>query len=247
MDRLLDIRQRATNMLTNAKGGDIHALLDLRQAIDDKLSNFLPDVSKERAAYKSFSDLYPWRDINQLRRQPTGSDIAKWAFGRKPEQALEIVQNATPAEKTVLRQAYADRALAGVDPDLPAPQQMKQIRKALAPDIQNGIIKDLYGSVDHKDLRNIIYTPMHREQWAKQFESPRGRHAYTAGFTDAARAGSGSEKASAQAGLQRFIETLPPEGQQAFASMTGTVAMPSARLPVLLSPEQWRSRACKPR
>jgi len=237
-DRLLELRQRATNMLANAKGGDIHALLDLRQALDDKLSNFLPDVSKERAAYKSFSDLYPWRDINQLRRQPTGSDVAKWAFGRKPEQALEIVQNATPAEKPVLRQAYADRVLSNVDPDLPAPQQMKQIRKALAPDIQNGLIKDLYGSADHQDLRNIIYTPIHREQWAKQFATPRGRHAYTVGFTNAARAGVGSETAAAEEGLRNFVASLPPEGQRAFSSMAGTVALPNQSLPVLLSPEQ---------
>jgi hypothetical protein len=211
LDAQRELRQLGNAQLRSAKGGDVHALASLQQILDEKLLPHLPDdIGGLKARYKSFIDLYPWRDVNALGRAPTPADIGKFVFGRKPEQALEIIQNASPAERATLKSAFADHALADVDPNLPAAAQMKAIREGVQPYIRNGVVKQLYGTAT-QDLRNIIYLPLHREQYAKALASPQGQKLFAAGFKEAARQTGKTEMEAAQAGMQRFIESLPVE------------------------------------
>lgn len=237
LSKLASYRQLVNQAWRSATGADKYALGSLQGAIDQKLFPYLPaEIQAQRAEYKSFIDLFPYGDLNRVRRFATPGEVAQYAFGGQPERALEIIRAAKPEERGVLKEAFADHVLKGFNADLPPEQQLKAISKALDPYVQNGTIKELFGSPTNDTFRQILYAPLHRERWAKLLEQPKQAKAFDQAWIKTAKTASANELAEAEAGFKSVMDSLP-EAERKWLLAQGA-ATPGATLPVLPTAQQ---------
>lgn len=218
LDKLRDFRQRVNGALRSATvGGDKHVLRLLQQGLDEQLVPYLPaNMGEMRGRYKSYADMFPWRQLGAVGRSPTPSAASAWLFKQSPEAVAEVVGRANPAERTVLKQGFATHLLQGVDPDLPVGDQISQIQKNLIKFNQSGIPESLYGQQSVGNLRNILLTPLHRAEWAQRWAQPLAKREYTQGVLEAWATGTKDERQLAEKGFQRFVRMLPPDEQKIF-------------------------------
>lgn len=230
LDNLREMRQKIQDTLRTSQGGDRYALAQARDLMDQRLVDYLPDnMGDLRRDYKNFMRRFPYSDINRLQAQGTSSEVAKYAFGGDPEITRDIVTNAKPNETPVLKRAFSDHVLRNVNPDLPPEEQLKQISKAVDPYIQNGVLKDLYGSTNNDALRSVLYAPIHRVRAAKLLEQPKQIAAFDQGYLSAIKGAKGNKRDAAERGLQYFVKSLPPAERARFqAPSIPGVSMPIA-------------------
>lgn len=236
-DELRELRQFVNQRLRSATGGDVHALRSFQSELDNVLSEHLPDnMSQLRTAYRGFIKNYDWRDINKLRRAGTPEEVGDWFFGQNPSVQREVIEKAKPDERSAYRDLFARRIMSAADPSLPPEQQVAQIRKAAMGYLKSGTVKALYGDQRQGALRDVLYSPIHRAAAAKALNTPVGKQTWLNGFMDQARTSGKADRDAAEAGLNAWIDSLPPE-QQATVKRYVQIA-PSAETPRLLNPAQ---------
>ena len=217
LDELRDARQSIQKVLDQSKGGDRYLLRNARTIVDNQLVEHLPDNMGElRRDYKNFIRRFPYEDLNRLDRAGTSREVSKYAFGGDPEISRDIVTNATPKERPMLKNAFIDHVLRDVNPDLPPEEQLKQISKTVDPYVQNGVIKDLFGSTSNDTLRTVFYAPIHRVRAAKMLEQPKQIAAFDQGYLSAIKGSKPNQREAAERGLQYFVKSLPPAEQARF-------------------------------
>jgi hypothetical protein len=236
-DDIRELRQANNTALRSATGGDAHAMLNLQQQLDDMLMDKLPGIGPLRNSYRGFIKNYDWRDINKLRASGTPDQVGDWFFNRDKSVVNEVIRNAKPAERDTYRELFAQRALSKVDPNLPAAQQEKAIRDAVAPAMKNGTFRLLYGDRSYSKMLELTHAPAIRAEVADTLKSPAGQKLWADGFMDAAKRSGKADRNAAEAGYNAWINSLPPE-QQAIAKRYVQPSAPIGELPVLPNSQQ---------
>lgn len=230
LDQLRELRQVVNTQLRSAKGGDVHALAGLQQAIDEKLMPFLPaGINRDRELYRGFIQRFPWRDINKINQMGTPRELGAYVFGGTPERAAEIIEGSSPQGRVALREALVDHALNAVNPDAPLEQQVAQVHKVLTPYIADQTAAKLFGKEGADQLREVFYAPVHRAQMAKIITEQ--KDTFVKETASLLRGKNKSQQDAIDAGFQKLVESLPPPERAQFT----TPAVPGAEMPVLPS------------
>lgn len=246
LDQLREGRQIINERLRSAKGGDVHALLNLQQVIDKHLMDYLPeDIGAKRASYRGFIKNYDWRDLNRLRRSGTPEQVGDWLFSRDKSVVNEVVKNAGPVERDGYKQLFAQKVLSSVDSNMPAEAQSAALRKAMQPYMQNGATRALYGDATNKHLVDMIYLPVRRAEVAKSLASDQGKKLYTDSFMRAATSAGKADQKAAEAGFQAFRDSLPPTERATLDRVAGVPA--TTEQPVLPSAQESLASQLKPK
>jgi hypothetical protein len=243
LDDLRIWRQQVNTMLRSAKGGDVHALAGLQQAIDQQLMPYLPaGISRDRELYRGFMQRFPWQDINKINRLGTPRELAKYAFDGTPERAKEIIGGSTAEGKQALAEALVDHALSAVNPDAPLDQQTAQVQKALSPYIADKTAAQLFGEGGADRLREVFYAPVHRAQMAKILSQPEQHDVFVKETMTAMRGMKPSEIEAIDHGFEKLVQSLPAPERARFTQP----AVPGAEMPALPSTEQALTSGLEP-
>lgn len=243
LDELREMRQVVNGQLRSASGGDVHALLNLQQAIDEKLLPHLPpDIGQSRAAYKGFIDRFPWKDNNKLRQMGTPREITSYVFGGTPERSHEILSGMDTPNRANVREAFIDHVLRKVDPNLPPQQQVSAIHKEMAPYIANGTTGLMFGADEQDALRAALYSPIHRVGMVKMMNEPAQQEAFQKGWIDAIKSGNPDQLHAAEMGMEKLLQSLPPEDRAMFVKPP----VPGAEMPVLPTGKEALAEGLKP-
>jgi len=246
-DDLRELRQTISEQIRkSARGGDIHGLLNMRQAIDQHLNPHLPDLpglQKARFYYRGFMEQFPWKDIRDAHNLGSPAAVSKWAFGGTPERALAITRGARGPERQVLQDALTDHVLRNVVPGATPEAQVEAVSKALEPYIKNGVAKHLFGSNMANAISELRFAPAHRERIAKLLEQPAQAKAFVDEWMKYVR---GAKSATAKEAMDRagqaFLDSLPPaeRAQMLKPPVSGT------ELPVVMAPHEAIGQAALP-
>ncbi len=243
LDELRELRQVVGAKLRSATGGDVHALLNLQQAIDEHLMPHLPpDIGQARGLYKGFIDRFPWEDVNKLKEMGTPREITQYVFGGTPERAHEIITGAPSEARANIKEGFIDHVLRKVDPNLPPQKQVDAIHKEMAPHIANGTTGLIFGAKDQDLLRAAIYSPIHRVGMVKMMNEPAQQEAFTKGWTDAMKESHPDKLHAAEMGMEKLLQSLPPEERAAFQKPP----VPGAEMPVLPSSKESLTEGLQP-
>lgn len=241
---VVNLRQRVQSFLRNAQKGDRYVLGNLRQDLDKRLVDHLPeDIGPLRANYKQYIDTFPYQGRNALNRMQDPSEINKYVFGQTPAHTLDIVRGATKAERKVIQTGFAAHALQGVDLDLPIPDQIAAVQAKIDPYLRNGTVRELYGPSANLEMRNLLRAPIWRERLAANLASPESQKSFEAAAMDIAKSKKGtSAMEAANAGFTAWAQQLPARDQAMLKRMLISHTPDKAPLPVLLSPEATATR-----
>lgn len=244
-NEIRELRQYVNSRLQTAKGGDSHALRGLQNALDNVLVEHLPDnMQALRTSYRGFIKRYPWNDVNQLRRMGTPEEVGQWLFSREPAVTNEIIQNATPRERAVYQQLFAQNTLSKIDPNAPPQEQFRALRSQVAPYLKSGTAQRLYGSQTAKAVSDLVHLPLKRQAAARILTTPAGARQYAEGFMAEAHKSGEAGRAAVMAGYQKWFNALPPELQDTVSQVVQpTAPIDAAKLP---SPRQSLQARLKP-
>lgn len=241
LDELRELRQQVTNSLRTAQGGDIHALRDMQQALDQHLLPHLPpNIRAKFASYANFMTNYPWRDVRTLNRAGTPEQMSDWLFQGKSRQAREVIYNATPDERIQYRRMYADRLFRGVNDADTAEEQVAKLRANAKDDLQNGLIEDLYGKQGKSYIEKITHYPIRARNAAKIWNDPQVKQNWSETFLRVAQASGKADRVAAETAFRDLFQTLSPTEQKEFLQgLPPNFRLPAPSEPVELpSPRQ---------
>lgn len=243
LDQIRELRQRVNTQLRSAKGGDAHALALFQQALDQHLMPHLPpEINRQRELYRGFIQRFPWRDANKVGTMGTPTEISKYVFDGPPERTAEIVQGLTPEQAGTLREGFVDRMMSSIDPNMPPEEQVKALGKAMAPHIADGTATKILGDNAVNQLREIIYSPIHRARLAKVLDTPENQATFTKEWSKIAGSAKPQQLEAAEAGLEKVMQSLPPAEQARFTQP----AVPGAQLPVLPATQESLAKGALP-
>ena len=210
LDEVRELRQVNNQLLRGAKGGDIHAMLGLQQALDEQLMPHLPaGISRDRELYRGFMTRFPWQQINKLNATGTPKELGDYVFGGTPERTAEIIEGASPKGREALKQALIDRTLMANNPDLPLDQQVKAVRGALTPYVANGTADKLFGKAGADELREVFYAPEHIAQMKQIIAAPEAKDIFVKETANLLRSGDTKKLNAVERGFEKLVQSLP--------------------------------------
>lgn len=248
LDKLRELRQKV-NILKqkSTSGGNIYALKELEQAIDEKLMPYLPDdIRAQHASYASFMQDHSWREIRNVR----GMGLARlrnWAFGGDPAESAErlnsIARVANDKEKKILADSLTEHLMKGVDVrNMTAAQQVEQVRSNMKPYFANGTMDMLYGGDALQTMRQIAFAPAHRADLALALEQPKNRQVFMDEWKKAYRAAPKDQQAAFDRGWNAFLQSMPEADRGKFL----LAPVPGAEMPVAPTTEQAMALGMQP-
>ncbi len=227
LDEVRNLRQRVNAELRTAKGGDLRALSLYEHALDEKLLPYLPaSINRDRALYAGFIRRFPYARLNQLGQMGTDRQVGSWMFKLEPELSREVIDSATGSERQQIGNAFKDYVLRQANPNEPMGQQMAAIHKAMQEYVADGTVKKLFGSQAERELTELFHAPAHRADLLAMLKRPDSHDAFVSGWTDEVKQGGPNAQAAAQAGFQKFANSLPPAEYRALTKMAPGVSMP---------------------
>ena len=217
LDDLRELRQQVNTALRTAQGGDRYALGALQDRIDQELLPHLPDnMSELRRNYAGFINRWGYKAQAQFNRvNTTPQKVADWLFS-DPAKAHDLMTEANPLERDQLRGQFLQHVYGSVDKTKSSAEQAAQVRKNLAPYMQDRATAELVmGPQAGQEMRDMVTWARYSKDWTEQYQkNPKFRDQMMRGWRDlVVSQGRDPDEAATQMVLQMTQQT-PSLAQQ---------------------------------